>query len=230
MLCQRCSQAVALAAAATAAPARAPGPAAPAPAADPNMLMLTDLEEVLDNAIPTTVKSFELNGQELDGQSISLTVGGMAGLPVYEDAEVNLKDSDEAIERRLRGDLDYRVGSIQVDGDGGDGEQVLNLNIGQLERLLENGIEISEDTQIKLDPSDTLVVNVAGARELMEINFSGNIVIEDDGNKIRSLFDGYWNVPDGVDINVQLRSLDNAPLPLSVWRLVCELLFPHVRV
>ena len=132
-------------------------------------------------------------------------------LPAYEDAEVNLKDSDEAIERRLRGDLDYRVGSIEVDGDGGDGEQVLNLNIGQLERLLENGIEISEDTQIKLDPSDTLVVNVAGARELMEINFiAGNIVIEDDGNKIRSLFDGVWNVPDGVDINVQLRSLDNA--------------------
>ena len=53
----------------------------------------------------------------------------------------------------------------------------------------------------------------------MEINFSGNIVIEDDGNKIRSLFDGYWNVPDGVDINVQLRSLDNAPLPLSVEEL-----------
>ena len=37
-----------------------------------------ELEQVLDNAIPSTVKNFELNGQELDGQSIDLTVGGMA--------------------------------------------------------------------------------------------------------------------------------------------------------
>ena len=54
----------------------------------------------------------------------------------------------------------------------------------------------------------------------MGINIiAGNVVIEDDGNKIRSLFDGFWNVPAGLEVNVQLRSLDNAPLALSVAEL-----------
>ncbi len=187
-----------------------------------------NLEKVFDNAIPTSVKTFQLldgsgnivdvdRDGSLDGDTITLTVNGLAGLPGYLDANVVLRDTDENIERRLRSDLDYRVSRIEVSGSGINSESALNLRIGQLERLLDNGVEIATGVSIILDPRDTLEINALAASGL-PAGFQGKLVIADDGDALRSLFDGIWNIPAGAT-TVQLRSLDNAPLQLNVAQL-----------
>ncbi len=190
-----------------------------------------NLERVFDNAVPGVVKSFQLvdsmgNAEDadgdgsLDGDTIRLSVNGLGGLPGYLDANVILRDTDENLERRLRSDLDYRVSRIEVSGTAsGNSETALNLRIGQLERLLENGVQIADGLAIVLDPRDTLEVNAKGAAALPN-GFQGSLVIADDGDALRSLFDPYgiWTIPAGAT-DVQLRSLDNAPLRLNVDQL-----------
>ena len=188
-----------------------------------------NLERVFDNAVPGVVKSFQLvdsmgnavdadGDGSLDGDTIRLSVNGLGGLPGYLDANVILRDTDENLERRLRSDLDYRVSRIEVSGTAsGNSETALNLRIGQLERLLENGVQIADGLAIVLDPRDTLEVNAKGAAALPN-GFQGSLVIADDGDALRSLFDGIWKIPAGAT-DVQLRSLDNAPLRLNVDQL-----------
>lgn len=186
------------------------------------------LAQVFDNAIPEGVKAFELVDDsgvvtDLDDATITLTVNELGGMPSHVNADVVLRDTDDQLQRVLRADLDYRVSKIELDTTAGadkDGNSTLDLRIGQLERLLDNGVVIGDGIEITLDARDTLVVNAAAAQQLNAIGFvAGNVVIEDDGNKISSLFEGFWNVPNGSDVNVQLRSFDNAPLALSVAQL-----------
>ena len=188
-----------------------------------------NLANVFDDSIPDVVKSFKLIDKSgfivdidtdgsLHGDKITLTVNALAGLPSYLDANVFLRDTDENLERRLRSDLDYRVSRIEVSGTAsGNSETALNLRIGQLERLLENGVEIVPGLAIVLDPRDTLEVNAKGAAVLPN-GFQGSLVIADDGDALRSLFDDIWMIPAGAT-DVRLRSLDNAPLRLNVEQL-----------
>ena len=185
---------------------------------------------MLDDAIAGNVKSFVLTDDQgdvvdtdgdgsLDGETIRLTVNELANLPAYLDADVVLSDTDENIERRLRADLDYRVSKIEVSGSSKNAEMAVDIRIGQLERLLENGVDVDPSITLKLHGGDTLEVNAIGASAL-PYGFEGSLVIADDGDALRSLFDSTWNIPAGAT-NVQLRSLDNteAGLQLTVAQL-----------
>ena len=189
-----------------------------------------NLGDVFDSAIAGVVKDFEVvTGQDsfgndilidADDATLTLTVNELGGLPGYVNADVVLRDSDDQLQRVLRADLDYRVSRIETDasmGDGRDGNLSLDLRIGQLERLLENGVEIADNITVVLDPRDTLELNAKSA-EFLPSGFVGSLVIEDDGQSLVDLFSGVWNLPANAT-EVIFRSLDNAPLKLTVQQL-----------
>merc|ERR1711939_400841 len=155
---------------------------------------------------------------DADDATLTLTVNELGGLPGYINADVILKDTDEQIERLLRSDVDYRVTKIDVDttaasGPKGDrdGNTALNLRIGQLERLMNNGVEIAAGVEIVLDPRDTIELSAYELKNKLPNNFTGSIVVTDDGDSLVSeLFsNNRWNFDNNNNLiydDIQLRS------------------------